>query len=278
MRRINYGFRKGLMPLLVLLSTAGISTAQTAVGTDNPDPSAALQLEATDKGLLLPRVSATSAVASPAQGLMLYKTGNQNGQPPGIYYNEGTPQSPSWRKMATGADLKGVVIPYASGIPAQVTTVLGGQYNASALVGFGNAVPGVMRTNGIIDLTGGQGQLRNTAFVMPRDGVITGLSGAFSTVEALSLVGSTIRIAVQLYTAPAYDNMFTAVPGASAVLGAGLTGVLPIGTMASGTVNGLAIPLTAGTRCLIVYTAEVAAGLDMATMINGYASGGLTIR
>ncbi len=69
----------------------------------NPDPSAVLDAEATDKGVLVPRVDLQNAtdgqtVSSPATGLMVFNTG-QTLAPAGFYYNVGTPQNPTWALM-----------------------------------------------------------------------------------------------------------------------------------------------------------------------------------
>ena len=42
------------------------------VGTNTPDPSAALEVSNANKGLLLPRLTDTTMVSSPAEGLMIY--------------------------------------------------------------------------------------------------------------------------------------------------------------------------------------------------------------
>ena len=71
------------------LNTSGSATASTTpatgnslemaitgsgvgIGIDRPNPSAALEISSTNQGLLLPRVNDTSAVATPAEGLMIY--------------------------------------------------------------------------------------------------------------------------------------------------------------------------------------------------------------
>ncbi|EJF39387.1 hypothetical protein HMPREF1141_3211 [Clostridium sp. MSTE9] len=41
--------------------------------------------------------------------------------------------------------------------------------------------------------------------------------------------------------------------------------------------TGLAIPVVAGTRLMLVFSAAVTAGIDLATVITGFASAGLTI-
>ncbi|KUP22592.1 hypothetical protein AWJ19_33595 [Paenibacillus sp. DMB5] len=178
---------------------------------------------------------------------------------------------------ATGPTGSGAIIPYASGVPAALTTVLGGLLNTSSLIGFGNSATGVTITGGVIDLTGAAGTLLNFAFSVPRAGTITSLAAYFSTTAALALVGSTVTITAQLFRSTTPNNTFTAVPGALVTLAPPLTGVVALGTISSGLTSGLSIPVTAGERLLLVFSASVTAGLDVATTVGGYASGGLTI-
>ncbi|AIQ49033.1 hypothetical protein R70723_26365 [Paenibacillus sp. FSL R7-0273] len=177
----------------------------------------------------------------------------------------------------TGPTGSGAIIPYASGLPAALTTVLGGLLNTSSLIGFGNSATGVTITGGVIDLTGAAGTLLNFAFSVPRAGTITSLAGYFSTTAALSLVGSTVTITAQLFRSTTPNNTFTAVPGALVTLAPPLTGVLALGTISSGLTSGLSIPVAAGDRLLMVFSSSVTAGLDIASTVAGYASGGLTI-
>ena len=65
-----------LTPVLVL-ATVFLSMAQNVgIGTNTPAASAALEIKASNKGLLIPRTSTASrtGIASPAKGLMLYDT------------------------------------------------------------------------------------------------------------------------------------------------------------------------------------------------------------
>ncbi len=93
---------------LALISTLGVSAAfaqgvKISSTPGNPDPSAVLDADATDKGVLVPRVDLQNAtdgqtVSNPATGLMVFNTG-QNLAPAGFYYNAGTPQNPTWALM-----------------------------------------------------------------------------------------------------------------------------------------------------------------------------------
>ncbi|WP_145046645.1 exosporium glycoprotein BclB-related protein [Paenibacillus xylanexedens] len=178
---------------------------------------------------------------------------------------------------ATGAAGSGAIIPYASGLPVALTTVLGGLLNTSSLVGFGNSATGISINGGIIDLTGAAGTLLNFAFSASRAGTITSLAAYFSTTAGLSLVGSTVTITAQLFRSTTPNNTFTAVPGALVTLAPPLTGVLALGTISSGLTTGLSVPVAAGDRLLMVFSASVTAGIDVATTLAGYVSGSLNI-
>ncbi len=63
-----------LIALLSFMSLAGF--AQVGIGTTTPDVSSALDITATDKGFLMPRMTTAqrTAIASPAEGLQAYDT------------------------------------------------------------------------------------------------------------------------------------------------------------------------------------------------------------
>ena len=88
--------------LLHLLFTANIF-AQTGIGTTTPNASAKLDVYATNKGFLPPRVTLTSAtdattIASPAEGLLVYNLGSV-GLQAGYYYWNGA----NWATIATAS-------------------------------------------------------------------------------------------------------------------------------------------------------------------------------
>jgi hypothetical protein len=90
--------KKGLLVLgLFLVFHSG--KAQTGIGTSTPDASAKLDVSATNKGFLPPRIALTAAnaaspVTSPATGLLVYNTATTGTAPnnvaPGYYYWNGT--------------------------------------------------------------------------------------------------------------------------------------------------------------------------------------------
>ncbi|RPK30796.1 exosporium glycoprotein BclB-related protein [Paenibacillus xylanexedens] len=177
----------------------------------------------------------------------------------------------------TGATGSGAIIPFASGGPAILTTVAGGLVGTTSLIGFGSSATGISIIGGTLDLTGTLvGPLINFAFSAPRDGVITSIAAYFSTTAALTLVGSTVTITAQLFSSPAPNNAFTAAPGALVTLAPPLTGLIALGSISNGITTGLAIPVTAETRLLLVFSAT-ATGLTLLNTVVGYASGGVNI-
>ncbi|NGZ90781.1 Lcl C-terminal domain-containing protein [Psychroflexus maritimus] len=70
--------QRGWGRLLLMLAFIGLNTAnaQVGIGTTNPDASAILELEATDKVFLPPRLTTAQrdAIASPVVGSMIYNT------------------------------------------------------------------------------------------------------------------------------------------------------------------------------------------------------------
>lgn len=83
----------------LLLHLCTMLNGQIGIQTNSPDPSSALDIYATDKGLLIPRVTLTSnlsnasPVSSPATGLMIFNSGAN--QPIGFYYWNGSAWTPT---------------------------------------------------------------------------------------------------------------------------------------------------------------------------------------
>ena len=82
---------------LLLMTTLGYS--QTGIGTTEPDPDAQLEISATNKGVLIPRIelAGTDSVAplsSHVAGMIVYNTitagSGSTAVVPGFYYNDGT--------------------------------------------------------------------------------------------------------------------------------------------------------------------------------------------
>ena len=95
---IDNSMRKGIVVLVLCLAFLS-GKAQTGIGTTTPDASAKLDVSATNKGFLPPRIALTatnaaSPVTSPATGLLVYNTATTGTAPnnvaPGYYYWNGS--------------------------------------------------------------------------------------------------------------------------------------------------------------------------------------------
>ncbi len=84
-------------PILFMVSYCSFSQS-VGIGTSMPDVSAALDITASNKGLLIPRMSLTSinAIPNPARGLLVYDSvANQ------LMVNVGNPIVPNWQPIAS---------------------------------------------------------------------------------------------------------------------------------------------------------------------------------
>ncbi|MCF0039845.1 hypothetical protein [Dyadobacter fanqingshengii] len=80
------------------------TVGNVGIGTYYPDPSAALDIYATNKGVLLPRIFLQSttdagAIQNPERGLLIFNTNPGLLDKAGFYFNIGTPASPSWKNL-----------------------------------------------------------------------------------------------------------------------------------------------------------------------------------
>ena len=97
-----------LIVLTGLMTTELLAQDNMGIGTSTPEPSAVLDLDATDKGFLVPRLNTAqrNAVAAPATGLMVYDTDDNK-----FWYFDGTvwvqsvgPAGPAGADGADGVD------------------------------------------------------------------------------------------------------------------------------------------------------------------------------
>lgn len=116
-----------------------LSAQNVGIGTSQPDPSAQLEVQASDKGFLPPRValSATnlaSPVVNPAAGLLVYNTATNGATPynvkPGYYYWNGNLWTPVVNRGTVYGDMqywdgsRWINIPL--GLNGQVLTICNG--------------------------------------------------------------------------------------------------------------------------------------------------------
>lgn len=123
--------KKRIISLLLLVTTVCFY-AQAGIGVSNPDQSAMLEVNASNKGVLFPRVALNSfndgtTIVNPAKSLLVYNTGS-TGLSEGFYYNAGTPASPVWASLqgitdTTGTETAKVIYTGASADPNKIVTI-----------------------------------------------------------------------------------------------------------------------------------------------------------
>ncbi len=92
--------------LAMLLFVNSARSQNVGIGTVSPDASARLDITASNKGLLIPRVALNglndaTTVPLPANTLIVYNTNDAIGT--GFYYNSGSPNAAVWVKFQTGS-------------------------------------------------------------------------------------------------------------------------------------------------------------------------------
>ena len=136
-----------VLPLFLLLTATG-AIAQVGIGTSNPDASAKLHVEATNKGFLPPRVSLTSTtdvttIPTPAAGLLVYNTATAGSSPnnvtPGYYYYTGT----SWSRLSTAASLDGLSDAKSGGSDFSNSLLIGSRSTGTLSTASGNTGVGI---------------------------------------------------------------------------------------------------------------------------------------
>lgn len=120
-----------------------VTYAQVGIGTINPNTSAALDIESTSKGLLIPRMTAAQRVAinTPADGLVVYQTDSN----PGLYcYVNG-----SWSDLSGG--------PTSGSWTPVITDAFGGNITGGTATSFYLRVGNIVNFSGTIKIPGGYG-------------------------------------------------------------------------------------------------------------------------
>lgn len=85
--------KKITLVLLLIFSCNVLLYAQVGIGTTNPDDSSILDVESTDKGVLVPRLNTAqrNAIVNPATSLLIFNTSLQQ-----FEFNSNTPAVPVW--------------------------------------------------------------------------------------------------------------------------------------------------------------------------------------
>ncbi|MDO7849895.1 hypothetical protein Q5H92_26280 [Hymenobacter sp. M29] len=208
--------------------------AQVGVGTPTPDAKSALDIRATDKGLLIPRLTASQrmGITSPPQGLIVYQTDGtaSGGAQTGFWYYAGTG---GWVYLDPATGGGALTLPYSgtastTGSVFQITNSGAG----SGLRGASASGQGVVgRVNG----TGaGQGVVGVKGTTVPNieDAGVVGLSDADYGVYARSSQSSGV-VGVSDGTAASLAGV---AGSSSATNGVGVSGSAPgTGVLGTGT-------------------------------------------
>jgi len=105
--------KKTIAMLLLLLCAVAVVNAQQGFGTNTPDASAVVDMTATNKGVLIPRVALTGTtdaitIPSPATNLLVFNTATAGTSPnnvtPGFYYWNST----AWVRLLNMGDNTGL--------------------------------------------------------------------------------------------------------------------------------------------------------------------------
>ena len=165
-RRVALCIHKTAM-LMTLFSffTFG-SMAQISVNTTGnpPDPSSMMDVTATGKGVLIPRMTLSQRPVSPAVGLLIYQTDVS----PGYYFYDGS----AWQRIGLAVNdrwiLNGNDIFYNAGkVSIGLTTSDSHGLNVANNIGNKAAIHGVSMVSNIIFAQGFLGVLTPTGFGLP---------------------------------------------------------------------------------------------------------------
>jgi hypothetical protein len=151
---------------------------QTGIGTTTPNASAKLEIAATDKGLLIPRLTLTQrgSISSPANGLLIYQTDGVVG----FYVNTGTAASPTWTRINIDWVRTGNDIAFTLGNVSTTGTLTGGNSSTSSLSGFGANINTQSGTTYTIDATDNGKVIQTTGASAITITIPTGLPTGFN--------------------------------------------------------------------------------------------------
>ncbi|WP_421101515.1 exosporium glycoprotein BclB-related protein, partial [Sporosarcina psychrophila] len=163
-----------------------------------------------------------------------------------------------------GINGNSTIIPFATGTSTMaLTTLLLGAVGIPSVVGFGSSVAGLTALGATLTLP----ILSNFAFIVPRAGTLTAISAYFNSNVALSL-GTTL-VHAEVYRATGNSNTYSATGVTVTLTFSGLT----VGAIQTGTADTFSVPVNAGDRLLMVFSASA----PLVGLIQGAASAGLTI-
>ena len=115
--------------------------------------------------------------------------------------------------------------------------------------------------------------MTNLAFSIPTDGTIKDFAVHFTVTPEGNLFDATQTINAQLYRAEVGTSDFFAIPETFLELTPSFTGVVPQGSIASGILRNLSIPVAAEERLLLVISATSEGTTDSTNLIGNVSAG-----
>jgi hypothetical protein len=188
--------------------------SQTGIGTTTPHASAKLDVSATNKGFLPPRVTLTSntdvtTIPSPAEGLLVYNLGSVGLQAGYYYWN-----SANWATIATATSA-------GNGVTSMDMVKLYGEVHSKASGKIGNSTTGFVFTvpvsgRYLLDFTSGATVLNggtNTIFFTVRQGTTVLASDMQSSYNNNVHVEYNGKVEVNLQAGVSYNVYYYATSG-----------------------------------------------------------------
>lgn len=250
--------------LVVLLALSKSVFPQTGIGTNNPHPTAQLEVFSEDKGFLIPRMTQTERgmISSPAIGLLVFQT---DGDHPGFYYYSST----GWRLLGVVQSLPGTIIPFSSGTSVTLAT---GMPAPGAVLGFGAWFP--------LSITPGESILAtdvtfpNALFVVPQPGTIQSIFLYFSSIEPDTQLDGEVNLIAQVYRSGLGNNDLMPIPESR--ISIELPSPFQLGDVFVGAGTDLNISININDRLLLVCYLE--GDSETTNQIIGYISAGIELK
>ena len=137
-----------IVVITLLATSAAYAQNNVGINTTAPDPSAALDITSTDKGVLIPRMIQTQrdAITNPAPALMIYQTDGTKG----FYYNSGAAAAPVWSAVGGSGSAGASFELWVTKTAAEAQTMLfGTNYTLPNAITFSNTnSPNALLTGG----------------------------------------------------------------------------------------------------------------------------------
>ncbi len=189
---------KALLVGAFIFGASSLATAQN-IGINStgatPDASAALDVSASDKGMLVPRVALTgtndaTTIATPATSLLVYNTATAGDVTPGYYYFDGA----IWQRMVSGASV-GTDDQNITGSSLSGTNLtIGIEGGTSQVVNLAGLQDGTGTDSQTLNLTGSTLSISGGNSVTLTDNVNDADADVTNEIQSLSISGSTVSL------------------------------------------------------------------------------------